>query len=266
MLKNSSNITEIHETVSFTCSYLLIIFFTMLLNFFKTKIGGKRKLLPKKQKPKPLNHNQPQVNPNPLVLQLVEGEQLLCEVEDGLLWLLPLEEIEAQRRQLLLQPEVVELQWQEEAKQTWLHLWNVTKARNRWKLKNRRFLVFYPFFLYRFLFDLSDKSIVIEWFVLLFQPAASNSNPAVTASGKPAPINKTSYLTRLALARAYSRTEDKKSDARQRYEEVIKMAPEVRRRLVLKLCRNSYYLVYLFSVLINLISISIMFYHLSLLW
>ena len=59
--------------------------------------------------------------------------------------------------------------------------------------------------------------------LLIFQP----STPAATP-GKPAAINRVSHRTRLALARAYSRTDDKKAEAREKYEEVIKMAPEVK--------------------------------------
>jgi len=44
------------------------------------------------------------------------------------------------------------------------------------------------------------------------------------------PLNRPSYHTRLALARAFSRTEDGVTEAQKYYNEVLVMAPEVRDR------------------------------------
>nr|XP_009859922.1 uncharacterized protein LOC104266112 [Ciona intestinalis] len=55
------------------------------------------------------------------------------------------------------------------------------------------------------------------------QPVASTT-PVVSAT---APINRVTHHARLGLARALARTDDEKSNARTRYEEVIKMAPEI---------------------------------------
>ncbi|CAK8678105.1 unnamed protein product [Clavelina lepadiformis] len=62
---------------------------------------------------------------------------------------------------------------------------------------------------------------------------AAESTPATATAAsaasvdKNAPINRASYQTRLALARAYSRTDDRINEVREKYEEVMKMAPEV---------------------------------------
>ncbi|XP_069464249.1 uncharacterized protein [Ambystoma mexicanum] len=59
---------------------------------------------------------------------------------------------------------------------------------------------------------------------------AQPENKPVTASGSadvPAPVNRASYVYRLGLARALSRTEEMLTEACRLYEEVIVMAPEV---------------------------------------
>ncbi|XP_039248951.2 uncharacterized protein LOC120326691 [Styela clava] len=57
------------------------------------------------------------------------------------------------------------------------------------------------------------------------KPASPTST--VNKSDKPASINRVTHHARLGLARALTRTEDTIKDAKDKYEEVIKMAPEV---------------------------------------
>uniref|UniRef100_H2YZP1 Uncharacterized protein n=1 Tax=Ciona savignyi TaxID=51511 RepID=H2YZP1_CIOSA len=57
--------------------------------------------------------------------------------------------------------------------------------------------------------------------------ANTSTSPTAQTPGKPAPINRVTHLARLGLARALARTDDEKPNARIRYEEVIKMAPDI---------------------------------------
>nr|CAB3263198.1 uncharacterized protein LOC104266112 [Phallusia mammillata] len=59
------------------------------------------------------------------------------------------------------------------------------------------------------------------------KPPQETPATPVSKPSKPAPLNRVTYHARLGMARALSRTDDKKDEARKRYEEVMKMAPEV---------------------------------------